>query len=125
MTRTATCESCGNPFKPIRRSARFCSSRCRLISHRSGIAGTPPTATETATGARASVSGHPTSAPAPVFAAEETLSRRRLKLDPRIVPDAKWPGMYRIKRPDGSLSDMANLTRCRDALRSVDEAAAS
>jgi hypothetical protein len=30
-----------------------------------------------------------------------------------------------ISRPDGSLSDMANLTRCRDALRSFDEAAAS
>jgi hypothetical protein len=32
-------------------------------------------------------------------------------LDPRIVPDAKWPGMYRIRRPHGSLSDMPNLTR--------------
>jgi hypothetical protein len=52
-----------------------------------------------------------------------TLRRKPLKLDPRIVPDPKWPGMYRIKRPDGSLSDMANLTRCRDALRSFDEAA--
>jgi len=51
-----------------------------------------------------------------------TLRRNPLKLDPRIVPDPKWPGMYRIKRPDGSLSDMANLTRCRDALRSFDEA---
>ncbi len=51
-----------------------------------------------------------------------TLRRKPLKLDPRIVPDPKWPGMYRINRPDGSLSDMANLTRCRDALRSFDEA---
>jgi hypothetical protein len=33
--------------------------------------------------------------------------------------------MYRIRRPDGSLSDMANLTRCRDALRGFDEAAAA
>jgi endogenous inhibitor of DNA gyrase (YacG/DUF329 family) len=124
MTGTATCESCGNPFKQIRRSARFCSSRCRLISHRSGIAGTPAAATETATGARVSVSGYPTSAPAPVFAADETLSRQRLQLDPRIVPDEHWPGMYRVRRPDGSLSDMANLTRCRDALRSLVEAPA-
>jgi hypothetical protein len=51
-----------------------------------------------------------------------TLRRKPLKLDPRIVPDEHWSGMYRIKRPDGSLSDMANLTRCRDALRSFDEA---
>jgi hypothetical protein len=54
-----------------------------------------------------------------------TLRRKAAKLDPRIVPDSKWPGMYRIRRPDGSLSDMANLTRCRDALRSFDEATAS
>lgn len=38
------------------------------------------------------------------------------RLDPRIVPDAKWPGMYRIRCPDGSLTDMVNLTRAKDAL---------
>jgi hypothetical protein len=31
------------------------------------------------------------------------------------VPDAKWPGMYRLVRPDGSLSEMVNLTRAKDA----------
>jgi hypothetical protein len=51
-----------------------------------------------------------------------TLTRGPPKLDPRIVPDPKWPGMYRIRRPDGTLSDMTNLTRCRDALRSFDDA---
>jgi hypothetical protein len=50
-------------------------------------------------------------------------SPKRPALKGRIVPDPKWPGMYRIKRWDGSLSDMANLTRCRDGLRSFDEAA--
>jgi len=34
-------------------------------------------------------------------------------LDPRIVPDAHWAGMYRIRKPDGSLTDMVNLTRAR------------
>jgi hypothetical protein len=43
------------------------------------------------------------------------------KLDRRIVPDAKWLGMYRIRRPDGSLTDMVNLARAKDALRSLDE----
>jgi len=51
-----------------------------------------------------------------------TLRRKPAKLHARIVPDPKWPGMYRIKRPDGSLSDMVNLTRARDTLRSFDEA---
>jgi hypothetical protein len=32
-----------------------------------------------------------------------------------IVPDAKWPGMWRVRTADGRLSDMVNLTRARDA----------
>jgi len=42
--------------------------------------------------------------------------RKPPKLDPRIVADPKWPGMYRIKRRDGSLTDMMSLTRAKDAL---------
>ena len=33
-----------------------------------------------------------------------------------IVPDCRWLGMYRLVLPDGSLSEMVNLTRARDAL---------
>jgi hypothetical protein len=36
-----------------------------------------------------------------------------------IVPDERFPGMYRLKRTDGSLSDMVNLTRAKDALAAV------
>jgi hypothetical protein len=43
-------------------------------------------------------------------------SPKNAVLDPRIVPDPKSPGMYWVRRPDGSLSDMANLTRAKDAL---------
>jgi hypothetical protein len=32
-----------------------------------------------------------------------------------IAPDAKWPGMWRVRMADGRLSDMVNLTRARDA----------
>jgi hypothetical protein len=53
-----------------------------------------------------------------------TLRRKPPKLDARIVPDPKWPNMFRIRRPDGSLTDMVNLTRARDALRGFDGAAA-
>jgi hypothetical protein len=31
-----------------------------------------------------------------------------------IVPDEKYPGMWRIVQPDGSLSDMVNRTRAKD-----------
>jgi hypothetical protein len=32
-----------------------------------------------------------------------------------VEPDAKYAGMYRIRFPDGGLSDMVNLTRAKDA----------
>jgi hypothetical protein len=31
-----------------------------------------------------------------------------------IVPDKTYPGMWRVLRPDGSLSDMVNKTRAKD-----------
>jgi hypothetical protein len=34
-----------------------------------------------------------------------------------IVPDKDWAGMYRVRKPDGRLTDMVNLTRARDAAR--------
>jgi hypothetical protein len=38
-----------------------------------------------------------------------------------IVPDARLPGMYRIRRPDGTLTQMVNLKRAKDALRALDD----
>jgi hypothetical protein len=32
-----------------------------------------------------------------------------------VVPDEQYPTMWRVKRPDGSLSDMVNLPRAKDA----------
>jgi hypothetical protein len=37
----------------------------------------------------------------------------------RIERDTDWPGMYRIRFPDGRLSDMVNLTRAKDAALSI------
>jgi hypothetical protein len=34
-----------------------------------------------------------------------------------VVPDPDWPKMYRVGRPDGSLTDMVNISRARDAAR--------
>jgi hypothetical protein len=36
-----------------------------------------------------------------------------------IVADNRFPGVYRLKRSDGSHSDMVNLTRARDALAEI------
>lgn len=39
----------------------------------------------------------------------------------RVVPDAVWPGMWRIVWEDGTQSDMLNLPRARDAAAVVCE----
>jgi hypothetical protein len=35
-----------------------------------------------------------------------------------IEPDAKWPGMWRVRHPDGT-SDMVNLSRAKDAATAI------
>ena len=37
----------------------------------------------------------------------------------RIEPDSAYPSMWRIRLPDGELSDMVNRTRTRDAARAI------
>jgi hypothetical protein len=36
-----------------------------------------------------------------------------------VISDSNWPGMWRVKRPDGSVTDMLNRARARDAARSI------
>ena len=35
---------------------------------------------------------------------------------PKVVPDAAHPAMWRVRWPDGRLSDITNLTRAKDAV---------
>jgi hypothetical protein len=36
-----------------------------------------------------------------------------------VVPDDNWPGMWRVRQRDGSLTDMANLTRAKDSALAI------
>jgi len=36
-----------------------------------------------------------------------------------VKPDERYPSMWRIYWPDGEVSDMVNLTRARDAARTM------
>jgi hypothetical protein len=91
----AICHQCGKPLPATtRRHARFCSPAHRAAHHRSSIADRLPRV-RFLTGA----GGDNPAAMAYVA----------------IVPDERFPGMYRLKRTDGSFSDMVNLTRARDA----------
>jgi len=90
------CHQCGKPLPATaRRHARFCSPAHRAAYHRSSIA---------AGMARVRFPVAPTrdKAAPPAYIA--------------IVADNRFPGMYRLKRSDGSHSDMVNLARARDAL---------
>ena len=112
-----TCTHCGTEFRPLRRSARFCGPTCRVAAHRGRGVCNATTATAAAAGAK-NGKIRSTIHAAPKDAISVTL-RRPPKLPAGIVPDAKWPGMYRIRRPDGTLSDMVNLTRAKDVCASL------
>jgi hypothetical protein len=116
---SATCSACGLQFRPQRSTARFCSSRCRKATQRARDRGAPIRVTMTRPGvaidAVLSVTATPR-LPKDQKPKSVTLRRKPPKLDPRIAPDAKWPSMFRLRLPDGSLSDMLNLPRAKDAL---------
>ena len=42
-----------------------------------------------------------------------------------VVPDSVFPDMYRLKQPDGTLSDMVNLTRAIDGMQRIRPAKAN
>jgi hypothetical protein len=103
------CVSCGASFVPHRSTARFCSPRCRTAAHRSSTAAcNATTARRKARNAIKSPLGIVTT---------HHLSVTR---NPRIVADERWPGMYRLRLPDGSRTDMVNLTRARHAIASLE-----
>jgi hypothetical protein len=103
-----------------RSTARLCSSRCRLINHRRSALNMPPRPAGEPAGALLSVSGTD-SLPAFLPKRRETLraSRALEQLPPGIVRDERYRNMYRVVLPDGSLSDMVNLTRAKDALAAI------
>src|SRR5215469_7486049 len=112
---SATCSACSLQFRPQRSTARFCSSRCRVAAQRARGRGTPirvaATRPSVATDAVLSVT-----ATVEMSEGQKPQSVTLGRLDPRIIPDEHWPGMYRIRRPDGTLTDMVNLTRAKEAL---------
>jgi hypothetical protein len=98
-----------------RQGAKYCTDACRQRGQRRR---------ESQLGARTRVlSVTSASRPIQVQVAQSVTVKpadcavqKQPRLDPRIVPDAKWSGMCRIRLRDGSLSDMVNLTRAKDAL---------
>ena len=46
------------------------------------------------------------------------LRMRSGRLLATIVPDPDWDGMWRVRTPNGNVSDMVNLSRAKDAAQS-------
>ena len=101
----------------LHHGARYCGTSCRQAAHedrRTRVRARPSSvgqnAPKSAEGSYVDVSmpckGEKTGRGSP----------KKPDLDPRMVPDAHWAGMYRIRRADGSLTEMVNMTRAREAL---------
>ena len=46
---------------------------------------------------------------------ELRLHSKRGRLLATVIPDSKWPNMWRVHLPGGQPTDMVNLTRVKDA----------
>jgi hypothetical protein len=110
------CSHCGTEFRPQRRSARFCGSTCRVAAHRKTDCNAN-SAAEKATGAANTSQNDLQVSPARSEQINTPTITKPLSVTGwRIIPDSKWPGMYRLRHADGTLSDMTNIARARDAL---------
>jgi hypothetical protein len=117
------CSHCGIEFKPQRRTARFCSPACRVAAHRKAECNANSAADNGTGAARISQNDSRMSSGRPRQINAPTATKPLSVTGWRIVSDAKWADMYRLRRSDGTLSDMVNLPRAKDALAVVcDEA---
>ena len=118
---TKTCKHCQQPFAPRSHRARFCSDAHKVAWHRARTAiGKPPTASQEPRGGPVTI--EPT-ADTPEAKIGPAVTIGISKPPPKgIVIDTRYPTMFRVVLPDGSLSDMTNLTRAKDALRALSAA---
>ena len=134
--------TCRKRFEPGRRTnqfrrsgqlhegSTFCSAKCRQKAYRRRIAIGPDKRPQGALRYQPATIV-PATVTAPSVHIENTTEFRAKKGHARppkrllttragkVVPDAKWPGMYRIQWRGGALSDMVNYTRAAAALRGL------
>jgi hypothetical protein len=137
---TATCAHCGNQFtvpthsNQHRRkkgrdiaSTRYCCPAHRVAAHRARHARSPQDSPQQAfAGPSSACNGckQPDVLASVTNAPLAPIRQRKTALGiVSIVPDALWPGMYRLSFPDGHLSDMVNQTRAGDALARMKDVA--
>jgi hypothetical protein len=104
---------------------RYSSATCRELASKARLQPSPRVPLEgrkrrLATTPLSTVTSAPSSIDISMGYEEQKSGRARLQMDFggfTVVPDPDWPMMYRVRKPDGRLTDMVNLTRARDAAR--------
>jgi hypothetical protein len=142
---TAVCPVCNKRFergrhrnqlhragaRVIERS-RYCSSRCRQSAWRTRrdirneiprsqrrIRNTERKKAGAATTLQASVTRPKILQRFPYAAPLKKTTLGPRSLPPGLVPDERYPGMYRLRLSGSGLSDMVNLTRAKDAFAAI------
>ena len=138
-----TCAECSKPIEPKRfgRRQRYCSPRCRTKAHRQlptdyrpdEISAISPKSPIEIIGEldrlslqsrRTAIKSHHPSAKYQKGGKSPVTTFVTRVRHPKAVPDAIYPGMWRVQWPDGRLSDMVNLSRANDAISDFLERAA-
>jgi hypothetical protein len=137
-----TCAACGRKVQRRMRGQRYCSARCRendrgrvrkaFLGHDTRAPTTPVkkfneineletarTGSSTATRAPAALRGRSYDTGDLTWDGTTLRQRRGGRVMATIVPDNTWPGTWRVRMPDGRLTDMVNLTRAKDAALSL------
>jgi hypothetical protein len=137
-TRKCSRENCGNRFtltiragrnsdkamagrkRTYHQGQRYCSATCRKLAskaRRAPLQASPQKRPKTLSATTPSSSVTSASISPTIYTGQKS-GRARLQMALGrciVVPDPDLPKMYRAMRPDGSLTDMVNLTRARDA----------
>jgi hypothetical protein len=127
---TAVCRHCGNRFplnlragrntgRGSRRAISYAPARYCSDAHRKAASRARGSSAVTETRLKSSAGTIPLSAvtsPLQPIELSREITTKKTVPDRRIVPDPVWPGMFRIRKASGELTDMANLTRIKDAL---------
>ena len=143
---TRKCSHCGERLSLVQRSGRdsyraranrersfheekrYCSATCRKLASKArrtpfktAVSG-PPARDKASQGSKpfSGVTTATNLVDLPAVSGARKSGEASLKMDFggfTVVPDKEWRGMYRVRKPDGRLTDMINLTRARDAAR--------
>jgi hypothetical protein len=137
-----TCAACGRKVQRRMRGQRYCSARCRendrgrvrkaFLGQGTGAPTTPVKKFSKINELEAAKTGSGTGIRAPAALRGRSYDTNDLMWDgmtlrqrkggrvmATIEPDSTWPGMWRVRMPDGHLTDMVNLTRAKDAAQSL------